>query len=104
MIGRDWFLESWGIMIRRVVLLSVVFALAACAGDMGWVNPNLPKKQADGDYASCRRYAESAAGIYDTGDERDSNALNMAARDDSRRQFNAYLSVCMREKGYFPKK
>jgi len=91
--------------MRRLALLSLL-ALAACAGDPGWVNPNLPKSQASGDYGRCRREAEQAVGGSFAGppdDDRNSNPMRMAAREDDQRHFAAYMDVCMRALGYFPK-
>jgi len=97
-------------MRRLLILLAAPACLAAtltaCAGDPGWVNPDLPKKQAAGDYASCRRYADDMLGAYNIdppGMENDSNPTRMMDRYDNRKQFDALVGACMRSKGYFPK-
>jgi len=95
-------------MLRRLLAAVSLVSLAACAGDVPWNNPNLPRKMAEHDYTQCRRYADSQTGSGSGGgyfdDQRSSDPMGMADRAVSRREFDALISACMRDKGYFPKK
>lgn len=89
--------------MRRLALLSLL-ALAACAATPHWVNPNLPKDRLSGDYSACRRYANDQAGPPDTepDDRAGPSALRAAERADAQKRLNAYVAICMEDKGYRP--
>ena len=94
--------------MRRLLLISAALTvLSSCAGGVGWVNPDLPKSQAQGDYAACRRYADGELGSYNytpPGMEGSTNPTHMMDDYDNRKQFDVLVSRCMRAKGYYPKK
>ncbi|HVI53301.1 MAG TPA: hypothetical protein VM661_18985 [Candidatus Sulfotelmatobacter sp.] len=99
-------------MFRRLtaplVAIAAFATLTACAGEVPWVNPNLPRKMAEHDYMDCRHYADSEVGTGAGGgyfdDERSSDPMSMADRAVTRRQMDGIINACMRDKGYFPKK
>ena len=88
--------------MRRLLALLPLLTLAACAGNMGWANPALPKAQWSADYDSCHAYANDQAGPtdYSPPDDRSSNPMRQMDRFDSGRRFDAYLSLCMESLGY----
>ena len=95
-------------MLRRLILLVSVLSLGACAGQVPWTNPNLPRKVAEKDYTSCRHYAESQTGSGAGGsyfdDDRASAPMSGADRAVTRDEMAGIIDYCMRAKGYFPMK
>lgn len=95
-------------MPRRLPFLIALLALSSCAGEVPWVNPDLPRKLAGHDYAECRRYADNETGSGAGGgyfdDDRARDPMTMVDRSVAHDQIASIIGACMREKGYFPKK
>ena len=96
-------------MVMRGLILAVMIPVmaAGCAPSVPWVNPELPKSQAEADYAQCRNAADGQFGERDyavAADDRSSNPMHMAEQSDNRERFRRYVSACMRALGYFPQK
>jgi hypothetical protein len=91
------------VMRRLLPVLAVLAGLAACAGDTGWVNPLLPKDQADTDLAACRRQAEDSLGpsaYMAPGEERTGDPMKLADQARNGKRFDALVASCMAAKGY----
>jgi hypothetical protein len=94
------------VMRRRppaLIVLAMLAGLAACAGDSGWVNPLLPKDQADTDLTACRRQADDTLGpsaAMVPGDERTGDPMKLVDQTRNGRRFDALVASCMAAKGY----
>ncbi len=89
----------------RILAVLLLTALAACSsGKVPWVNANLPRDQADDDYAQCRRYADDqidpSHGAADS--MRADTVVSRGDRDEDKRRRAVYLRACMEDKGYKP--
>ena len=91
--------------MRLLVLLAMLFTLAACAGSSVWTNPSVPRQQWSADLAACRRQADQDLGpgaYIPPGDERNSSPMTMVDRTGNAKRFDALVGNCMIDKGYRP--
>lgn len=90
--------------LRHLPAVLVLAALAACAPRVPWVNSELPRDQAERDYAECRRFADDQAdpthGAADA--MRSDTVVARGDRDADKRRRATYLRACMEGKGYKP--
>lgn len=85
---------------RLVVCLSLVLAVASCsAASVPWQHPSAPKDQWRSDYNGCRRWADDQVGYSES--QADSNFRDYD-RTQAKRRINAYVDMCMRDRGYVP--
>lgn len=86
--------------IRQFAALAgLCLSLSACAAPVPWQNSKLPKDQWRTDWNSCRRWADDQVGYRES--EADSNFRDYD-RAQAKRQINAYVDMCMRDRGYIP--
>lgn len=85
---------------RLVACLCLSLAVTACsAASVPWQHPTAPKEQWKADYNGCRRWADDQVGYRES--EADSNFRDYD-RTQARKRINAYVDMCMRDRGYFP--
>ena len=90
-------------MSSRLLLISPILLLAACAGGGSWTNPNLPPGQERADLSACRHEAEQDMGpqAYSSpGSEKSDTPMQMVDRSEQRHQFSGLVADCMGRKGY----
>ena len=79
----------------------MVLTTAACAAQIPWRNPNLPKEQWSRDWTGCK--SQAGAGMAAFHDEDGpASPLRDYDRAQTKRAIEAELSMCMRELGYSP--
>ena len=89
------------VTLRPLLALALVLGTAACAANIPWRNPSLPKEQWARDWNNCKRQSgDSFAAFHD--DDNTPNQLRDYDTAQSKRQIDADLSMCMRELGYTP--
>lgn len=98
--------------MKPVLLLIIVFALAACGGtSAAWVKEGASQEQVRADQAACRSQAESAIGRSESftrdirsstrGGREDTRSIVSETRDRSAaRSFDSIFSRCMAARGY----
>ncbi|MBR9971245.1 hypothetical protein KEC16_05925 [Magnetospirillum sp. J10] len=92
--------EGLSLFPRLAACLCLVLAGAGCsAASVPWQHPTAPKDQWRSDYNSCRRWADEQVGYRES--EADSNFRDYD-RAQARKRINAYLDMCMRDRGYVP--
>jgi hypothetical protein len=95
------FEEARRVTVRRpLAIAALVLGVAACAPrQVPWANPSLPEQQWSQDYSACKRLADREVGWRE---DEGSSPLRDYDRAQAKRQFDASLSSCMRERGYVP--
>lgn len=87
-------------MIRLAACAGLLLVLAGCAAaSVPWQHSALPKEQWSTDWYACRRWADDQVGYRES--ESDSNFRDYD-RAQAKKRVNAYVDMCMRERGYVP--
>ena len=86
---------------RPLIAAALALATAACAAQIPWRNPNLPKDQWSRDWSGCKRQSDAGMSAFHSDDSAPSQ-LRDYDRAQTKRQIDAELSMCMRELGYTP--
>ena len=85
--------------VRAVVCCLSFLVLASCSASVPWQHPTEPKDRWRGDYNSCRRWADDEVGYAES--QSDSNFRDYD-RAQAKKRINAYVDMCMRDRGYVP--
>jgi len=84
----------------RFVACSLLFlVLAGCSASVPWQHPTEPKDRWRSDYNACRRWADGEVGYTESSS--DSNFRDYD-RAQAKKRINAYVDMCMRDRGYVP--
>lgn len=88
--------------------LLILTLTAACAPNVPWKNPNVPKEQWSKDWWACRTAAQQQAGYTPSAGPTPQSGLNSVSpiqdyeRNQMRKAILGYTDLCMTEKGYIP--
>lgn len=85
--------------IIACLCLSLSLTLAGCAAPVPWQHPTTPKDQWKSEWNYCHRWAEEEVGYRESA--ADSNFRDYD-RAQAKKRINAYVDMCMRERGYVP--
>jgi hypothetical protein len=89
------------VTLRPLAVLALALTAAACAAEVPWRNPNLPKQQWAKDWNNCKRQSGDGFAAFHEDDPSPSQFRDYD-RAQTKKQIDAQMSMCMRELGYTP--